>query len=477
MAEPKLSLRKDRTNDNGECMVMARYRAKGEKTPLRLSTEIYVDPAIFQDGVIIGGDIHTRRLKQKELDDFLIRITGIIDSFKKDGTLEPLGTQVKARYDELYNKKEEPKQEIPVPVAQVPAQLSVFEAFQKFIDDSESGERLDKNGKRIENGTIKNYRSTLKLLKSFEKETGYILTWETVNYQFYKAFCNYCFDVKLYYDNNTGKYIKDLKSFLNYSHGEEFIPSPLYNKKWIKYSEKDPDSFNFYPHEVLILDQLTPDQLKGCINGVEVRDILMLSIFTCLRISDLKKLNQHSFKKIGNEYYINLVQKKTVGKVNSLALPPIANKYVKRFMTGEIKLDSDQYYNRLLKGFARWLIRHIQKDHKKYEKMGYILNDSWFKFGHPEGLNPEENKDVVFFTRNRKRRGINVLEHNPLHEAFSSHMGRRTGITMYLILGESAIEVMKRSGHKTMNQLLTYENMASQFVGKKYDWSAFNNTK
>ena len=456
MAAPKLSIRKDRKNEAGECMVIARYRAKGESSPLRLSTEIYIQENYFQDGVINGYDLHTRRLKQKELDDFLIRLNGIIDGYKKEGILEPTGKQVKERYDDLYSTK---KEETTTPVIEpIKVKLSPFEAFEKYINDSDTGVRL-LDGKHISNGTLKNYKSAKNILEGFIEEkmkeetesNPFNLKWEHINYQFYLNFCNYCWYDLNHFDNNLGKYITRLRAFLNYCVDEEIIEKPIYNKKkWIIYKEKDVDSMVLLPHEIFALDELTKQDLKGCIKGFETKNLLMLSIFTCLRVSDLMLLNKYCFKESAGQYTLDLSQVKTSGRVKSIPLPKIANKYIKWVLSEDFKKVSDQYYNRNLKHLGKWFKRFMIKNQDTFLKKDYILSVDW-------------NEK---FRRIRFRKKAKVEELVDIENMFTTHMGRRSGITMYLIKGYQNAMVQAISGHSSAEQMLDYERHIQRFIGR-----------
>ena len=46
-------------------------------------------------------------------------------------------------------------------------ELSFFALYQKFIRDCAKGKRLQPNGKRLSTGTISNYVSTMRLVKTF----------------------------------------------------------------------------------------------------------------------------------------------------------------------------------------------------------------------------------------------------------------------------------------------------------------------
>ena len=53
--------------------------------------------------------------------------------------------------------------------------LSFFQLYSRFINDSNRGRRLQPNGKRISAGTVKNYESTLQLIQRFCSSKNFLL--------------------------------------------------------------------------------------------------------------------------------------------------------------------------------------------------------------------------------------------------------------------------------------------------------------
>ncbi len=54
-----------------------------------------------------------------------------------------------------------------MPSKKTKKELSFFNFFDKFINDSKKGKRLQPNGKRITQGTIANYGNTRRVLENF----------------------------------------------------------------------------------------------------------------------------------------------------------------------------------------------------------------------------------------------------------------------------------------------------------------------
>src|SRR5258705_5770233 len=109
-------------------------------------------------------------------------------------------------------------------------ELSFFDLFDRFINDSDKGRRLQPNGKRISAGTVANYGYTKQLLQAFSREKNIELRIRPARYlngreleteknywkKFYKRFTDYLYHDCGRYDNYVGATIKNVKVFFNY---------------------------------------------------------------------------------------------------------------------------------------------------------------------------------------------------------------------------------------------------------------------
>lgn len=226
----KYDLRKDHKNESGEQGIIIKYNAKGEKSPWRLSTGVYIRKEFFVNGVITDPDIPAaaRSERQTQVNLVMKRVKGIIKDFQEDGINEPPIKDVKSKYSDLFNKKEEELKEVPEIVFEPETTYTPITAFEKFIADSKSGERREHKGQIVAPRTIDNYQSTLNILNSFIKGKKYNLdTWDKLDYKFYLAFTNYMFDDLKHFDGNCGKNVKHIKTVLNWAVGKKIIPKQI----------------------------------------------------------------------------------------------------------------------------------------------------------------------------------------------------------------------------------------------------------
>jgi hypothetical protein len=109
-----------------------------------------------------------------------------------------------------------------------------FTLYEAFIRNSQSGKRLQPNGKRIMTSTLGNYRNTLRLLRAFSLAKQYPLrlrSFHTMNSReverernywkkFYRRFTEFLYEDCGHYDNYVGHCIKNIKVFFNYLNKE-----------------------------------------------------------------------------------------------------------------------------------------------------------------------------------------------------------------------------------------------------------------
>lgn len=450
MAKPKLTLRAGYTNKDGESPVILIYRAKGEKDFMRKTTGIFCKKGFLINNIISDPDLHPkiRNDRQEVLDIFLKRVKKIVKHLnEEEGIHQPEWRMVDRKYGELYDPKPEEVEEM----ISVPAKvqnLLPMESFQKFIDDSVNGIRRTKKGGMIAKDTVKNYRSTKLILNKFIAHTKYDFNkWENINYTFYCRFTDYCFNVLNHFDNNVGKYVKQIRTWLTWAEEEGIIQKKPYNSKWIVWKENSVDSLVLYPDELKVLGRLPEKKFSGIPNGIRTRDLFLLGCLTCVRVSDIHKLEKEYIQKINGSYYFNYSDEKTGGEAGT-EVAPVGQKIIEKYLNTEEGFPkiSDVHFNRDLKQFGKFLKRYFIKHKKELAEEKLILQD-W------------ENS----FKKARRKRGKVVEVQEVDRDQFTSHLMRRTGITSLAIAGLTKDEIKKVSGHKTDSELDKYIKIADRF--------------
>ncbi|MEP7375359.1 MAG: hypothetical protein ABI675_18305 [Chitinophagaceae bacterium] len=332
-------------------------------------------------------------------------------------------------------------------------QLSMISLFEIFIKDTAKGKRRKLNMQKIKPSSVENYRYTLKLLREYEVYTGKELLIKTntgnnqrlvrqeKNYwdNFYRQFSRFLFYEKGYYDNYCGDVFKHIKCFFRYMKNEKFLPIPeCYKRFYVRKEEIGivtllPERFCF-----LVMDQ----QFNERLNSMQrrYRDIFVFGCISALRYADLFNLRIRDVEKRGADYFLNYRSLKTDTHVK-IKLPEFAisifNKYSRRKKPHQklflyVSLNCFNIQIRRLGRLAGW-------------------TEPVAKFRRRDG----EQTEIKYNGRSSYR----------FCDLLSSHVMRRTGITILLMLGMPEYLVRKISGHTAHSEsFFRYVNFANSYV-------------
>ncbi len=321
--------------------------------------------------------------------------------------------------------------------------LPIIPLFKQFISDCESGRRLKKNGERMTKGTIQNYQYTLNNLELFSRQTNFELricdalklnTRERKsekNYwkKFYKNFTQFLYK-KGCYDNYVGANIKHIRTFFNYlSLEKDLVTGDFHKMFYVRKEEVDILVLSLEQLKFLIYNEKFQTGLT--LAEKKVKDAFVFGCITGLRFSDLFQLNSKNFEIQNNDCYLKIKSQKT--KIYSfIKLPNYAIDIYKSY-TGK----SEQKF--IFKPISLFIFNQTLKNIG--EKAGFI--------------------QPVNHIRERQGRAVKITgKQLRFCDKMSSHIMRRTAITIMLILGMPEHLVRKISGHgadsKSFNRYVHY---------------------
>jgi hypothetical protein len=104
-------------------------------------------------------------------------------------------------------------------------QNQFLDLFDEFVKDSAT--RHNSRGKVLSDHTMAQYQFCRTLLSNFQKEKGYILTFENINADFYSKFRSYL-QGKDYSTNSFSHFIKKIKTFLFWCEEREIRVNPKF---------------------------------------------------------------------------------------------------------------------------------------------------------------------------------------------------------------------------------------------------------
>jgi hypothetical protein len=199
----------------------------------------------------------------------------ILDIWRKlsNDNIKPSPETLRIELDKIYR---------PQPETSAPKLLDLFDYIDNYIKTVKFVYRQNKPVP-INERTKQKYRTTLKVLKEFAKEKRKNkLNFDDINLDFYNDFLEYI-QKKKYTDNTCGKYIANIKKFLNVATEDGVNTKFDYqSKRFAKLSEIT-DKIYLTETELLKIYELDLTKNKRL---ETVRDLFLIGCYTALRYSD-----------------------------------------------------------------------------------------------------------------------------------------------------------------------------------------------
>ena len=169
--------------------------------------------------------------------------------------------------------------------------------------------------------TKRDYLQTYKTLKEFANNTGYLVSFESINLDFYRRFQSYMIKSLNHSLNTFGKRIKTIKSIMNYATEMGVNKNLEYQKKSFKVLSKKTKRIYLTIEEINRLQKLN---LNGTLE--RTRDAFILMCYLGLRYSDYRKINKNSI----SDSYLDITMHKTNEQV-SIPIHPNALEIIKKY--------------------------------------------------------------------------------------------------------------------------------------------------
>lgn len=307
------------------------------------------------------------------------------------------------RLDELqHDMSRRPKTEVDAVVQQQPASFEFFDVFEQF--------KKHRDG-HIADRTIAKYNTVIQLLHDFEKRKG-PLTFQKIDQDFGPAFARFLMTKKHHTNNTVGKYMSALKTFLSWS---EDRGAPL-TSHYRKYSvpEEDVEVISLTAEELntVINADITQENLKN------VRDLFLFGCFTGARWSDISNCHPDDIR--DGVWHLRMHKTRSPVQIhlNTMA-KDILHKYQKdgKWLPQQI---SHIHVNRLLKELGK-----------------EIGLDAPVRITRYRGTEPDEKR-------------------GPKWQFLSTHMARKTFVTLSLERGMRPEVLMSFTGHRSFKTMKRY---------------------
>ncbi len=285
----------------------------------------------------------------------------------------------------------------------------------------------------LQPSTIKTYETLKRSLMEFEKETGWKITFESINSTFNTLYTKFLIDDSGVLNNTLAKRIATLKAFLRemkasgenqFDHFERFKATRDTETTLMHLTESE-------------LNSMFRLKLKPRTTEAHVRDAFCFACYTGLRFSDWDKIKPENIvkdkDKEGNTISVLQFTMHKVHRIIKVPLGSSALDILKKYpdwRTGEniIPVYTNQETNRTLKDVA-------------------------------------EAAGIDEVVREVKKSGAKRIDYiNPKHEIISCHDARNTMATIYLEKGGRPEILQKLLGHSNIKQTMRYVKIVDKAI-------------
>jgi len=281
--------------------------------------------------------------------------------------------------------------------------------------------------------TIRKFNTLMKKLQEFEIRKRYKITFESIDLVFYDKFKAFLLTTKNkrteeangLLDETISKYISALKTFMQWSLDRNYHSNTDFQHNQFSAKRKS-------KHEIVTVteDELNRLHEKDLTNNLRlerVRDLFCFATFTGQRWSDIENFRKEDIK---NDWWIfeSYKTKKT------MKIP--------------------------LKGFIAPTLDILKKYNFELPRISSQKFNDYIK----EAGALAEINEIITIKRLSGNQRIEIQK--PKHAFMSSHMARRSCVTILLQKGVPPTTIMKLTGHTDLKTLMKYENTGDDALVK-----------
>jgi integrase len=346
----------------------------------------------------------------------------------------------------------------------------------------------EKKGKNFKKSTLNVYQFAYD--KWLEFSNGKILYVTQMNLDVLENFRSFLFKKGLK-ENSVGKYIKTIKSFLNYCYFQKEITEiPISYKKIVVDKEHGAEIVHLTKDE---LEQVKKEVFYSGWYGKSELDLTdrekligQIFVFLCstgFSYVDFTNLRLHHIQvetnRLENEKYVTIEISRQKLKTIHKSIIPIVDVTIDILLEWVV-IDRDFYsYDQTTlkqkKSLLEQMLKSIEKGKIKKEHHprlvkyipAQVFNREVKKVLEKIGLTRTVN--LVWMVKNEK-----MEKSSHLWEIVSSHTGRRTYVTLSLEQGVSHHHLMLSTGHTKTSTLLNYNKTSRKSVYKEFESKVTN---
>ncbi len=287
---------------------------------------------------------------------------------------------------------------------------SLFSFIDQFIERAQK-QVNPTTGKIVSYYTVRKYFQCKNELLNYEGKYKTKLDFDSIDLEFYENFVDMLRE-KNQSNNNIGKHIKTLKTFLNDATERGINKNMKFKSKRFKAFSETADAIYLTENELNTLYKL---DLNKNPKFEKVRDLFIIGAWTGLRFSDFSTIKPEFI----NEGFLHIEQHKTLGKV-TIPLHRVVTEILGKYKGQLPKAISNQKFNEYLKEIGK-LAELDAPVYKSITKGGKRISAKYKKW-----------------------------------ELMTTHTGRRSFASNLYKSGFPAKSIMQITGHKTEAAFMKY---------------------
>lgn len=307
----------------------------------------------------------------------------------------PTPTLLKEELDGILRGKKEPEK------------LNFLDFIESYIEQSKASK-----SKILVNA----YNSVHNRLIEFSATKHYTVDFDTIDLEFYQKFSNFLLYEKNFLNNTVGKYIKNIKLFLNEATERGINTNFAFRSKKFKVHQEETDSIYLSEDELTSLYHLDLNENNTL---SKVRDLFLIGCYTGLRFSDFINLKRENVINRGGKKLIQIRTQKTDETV-VIPMHPIIEEIWERYGESIPTPFTNQRMNFYLKEIGR--LGSIEESYQITRNQG----------------------------KNQKKLTLKK------YEMLSTHTARRSFATNMYLAGVPTLSIMLITGHRTEKAFLRY---------------------
>lgn len=377
---------------------------KEEKKSLIYSTEKKIHPSDWDpyNHIAKGKDLvyHTSIQTSK----IRSRCVDIVSHFDK----------IEAIYDRLGEKltSSKLKEELDIKLERsMLGSKGFFDVYEEFIEFK----RTDFSKRSISESTVTRYKSYRNLLEEYENHIRSKITFNSINLKFYNDLLKFSIEVKKQSANTLYRNIGLFKTFMHWAYDNQ----KTRNNEFLKFEKPSKQNTNEIALNIEQVTEIFNYDLSSNPKLERVRDVFLIGCLTGQRFSNYTQFKRSDIVMSNNDEILLVPDCKDVTKILSIPCLEVTKKILMKY-DYDLPIISNQKFNEYLK--------------EVFQLIGYDDN-----------------------TKKIKRIGNKIHEVSaPLYSRISSHVARRTFITIMLNKNVPIKIIMSITGHKSLENFMLY---------------------